>query len=126
RTRSWRSQTGRGVRILPRRRRRTKETRLAAGSLEAYLAALGAGSPWRFIIHHCCSRPSAPLVTQYRTRPAGKKAIITPNTSGMNCIIFCCIGSMPRSEEHTSELQSRENLVCRLLLEKKKMKIRDD
>src|SRR5690606_40570392 len=28
-----------------------------------------------------------------------------------------------RSEEHTSELQSRENLVCRLLLEKKKNKI---
>src|SRR5690606_41674169 len=28
--------------------------------------------------------------------------------------------SWPRSEEHTSELQSRENLVCRLLLEKKK------
>src|SRR5690606_32857394 len=27
----------------------------------------------------------------------------------------------PRSEEHTSELQSRENLVCRLLLEKKKI-----
>src|SRR5690606_40967149 len=27
-----------------------------------------------------------------------------------------------RSEEHTSELQSRENLVCRLLLEKKKNK----
>src|SRR5271165_1123274 len=26
----------------------------------------------------------------------------------------------PRSEEHTSELQSRENLVCRLLLEKQK------
>src|SRR5690606_10405683 len=29
-----------------------------------------------------------------------------------------------RSEEHTSELQSRENLVCRLLLEKKKKKAR--
>src|SRR6266511_3729077 len=29
----------------------------------------------------------------------------------------CC---WRRSEEHTSELQSRENLVCRLLLEKKK------
>src|SRR5690606_40445495 len=27
-----------------------------------------------------------------------------------------------KSEEHTSELQSRENLVCRLLLEKKKQK----
>src|SRR5690606_40309858 len=29
-----------------------------------------------------------------------------------------------RSEEHTSELQSRENLVCRLLLEKKNTSIR--
>src|SRR5256885_10401390 len=29
-------------------------------------------------------------------------------------------GSAPRSEEHTSELQSPCNLVCRLLLEKKK------
>src|SRR3712207_7532688 len=28
---------------------------------------------------------------------------------------------LPRSEEHTSELQSRQYLVCRLLLEKKKM-----
>src|SRR5690606_41532304 len=28
--------------------------------------------------------------------------------------------NLPKSEEHTSELQSRENLVCRLLLEKKK------
>src|SRR3712207_8163532 len=29
----------------------------------------------------------------------------------------------PRSEEHTSELQSRQYLVCRLLLEKKKNKL---
>src|SRR5690606_41079922 len=32
--------------------------------------------------------------------------------------------SHPRSEEHTSELQSRENLVCRLLLEKKNLHLR--
>src|SRR5690349_23049200 len=32
------------------------------------------------------------------------------------------LGSTPRSEEHTSELQSRRDLVCRLLLEKKKKK----
>src|SRR3712207_7198117 len=31
-------------------------------------------------------------------------------------------GAARRSEEHTSELQSRQNLVCRLLLEKKKNK----
>src|SRR5256886_13468617 len=30
------------------------------------------------------------------------------------------LGSQTRSEEHTSELQSQSNLVCRLLLEKKK------
>src|SRR3712207_7308819 len=30
-------------------------------------------------------------------------------------------GLSPRSEEHTSELQSRQYLVCRLLLEKKKL-----
>src|SRR5690606_40261233 len=30
------------------------------------------------------------------------------------------LAAILRSEEHTSELQSRENLVCRLLLEKKK------
>src|SRR2546430_3895963 len=32
--------------------------------------------------------------------------------------------SVMRSEEHTSELQSQSNLVCRLLLEKKKKKTR--
>src|SRR2546430_12553722 len=31
-----------------------------------------------------------------------------------------CAGTPPRSEEHTSELPSQSNLVCRLLLEKKK------
>src|SRR5438445_7813148 len=30
------------------------------------------------------------------------------------------VAKIPRSEEHTSELQSRQYLVCRLLLEKKK------
>src|SRR3712207_7958843 len=40
----------------------------------------------------------------------------------------CCTGTArwlraPRSEEHTSELQSRQYLVCRLLLEKKKNRI---
>src|SRR5206468_10960347 len=34
----------------------------------------------------------------------------------------CQVGQSARSEEHTSELQSRSDLVCRLLLEKKKEK----
>src|SRR5436309_9101186 len=42
-----------------------------------------------------------------------------------NCAAFgvhALVVGETRSEEHTSELQSRENLVCRLLLEKKKKK----
>src|SRR3712207_7029548 len=35
----------------------------------------------------------------------------------------CAHPAVPRSEEHTSELQSRQYLVCRLLLEKKKKPI---
>src|SRR5688572_32296622 len=34
----------------------------------------------------------------------------------------CLLAAPDRSEEHTSELQSQSNLVCRLLLEKKKKK----
>src|SRR5438046_4286194 len=34
----------------------------------------------------------------------------------------CIMNRVPRSEEHTSELQSLTNIVCRLLLEKKKYK----
>src|SRR5260370_32853838 len=37
---------------------------------------------------------------------------------------FLEILHLARSEEHTSELQSHLNLVCRLLLEKKKIKIK--
>src|SRR5690606_41755733 len=39
-----------------------------------------------------------------------------------DCAKVCPVDLLPqqRSEEHTSELQSRENLVCRPLLEKKK------
>src|SRR5690625_6395008 len=41
----------------------------------------------------------------------------------VNLLVFQCIlreQNTDRSEEHTSELQSRGHLVCRLLLEKKK------
>src|SRR6267142_7033227 len=45
--------------------------------------------------------------------------ISAPPTSP-TCMPACCRLRVPRSEEHTSELQSHVNLVCRLLLEKKK------
>src|SRR5438270_13206044 len=44
-------------------------------------------------------------------------------SGGIDLSVGACIaltGVVARSEEHTSELQSQSNLVCRLLLEKKK------
>src|SRR5207302_9862184 len=45
--------------------------------------------------------------------------VILVATAVLQGVVVALSGSV-RSEEHTSELQSRENLVCRLLLEKKK------
>src|SRR5690606_40153092 len=47
-------------------------------------------------------------------------AIVSSQSRGAALGISAVLIYLWRSEEHTSELQSRENLVCRLLLEKKK------
>src|SRR6266478_7198274 len=57
--------------------------------------------------HDASPRSSGRAVRTDRTSPARNRRSAT-----MQC----------RSEEHTSELQSQSNLVCRLLLEKKKKK----
>src|SRR2546422_5973116 len=48
--------------------------------------------------------------------PANQQEPLLAQRQGLEC---CRVGDA-RSEEHTSELQSRLHLVCRLLLEKKK------
>src|SRR5688572_32661022 len=52
-----------------------------------------------------------------RPDPGGLRAMIEPFEAGACSLAHAVIA---RSEEHTSELQSQSNLVCRLLLEKKK------
>src|SRR2546422_4681502 len=44
---------------------------------------------------------------------------------GRRTVLTALYKTISRSEEHTSELQSRLHLVCRLLLEKKKKRLRD-
>src|SRR3712207_7566420 len=51
------------------------------------------------------------------TPPSSTPRMGAPSPSGARCRAVSHDG---RSEEHTSELQSRQYLVCRLLLEKKK------
>src|SRR5690349_24029011 len=84
-----------------------------------------------------------PYTTLFRSRPRsygcrpghGRKSplphrrLLCPRWSGrprVGTAAEACTAPLPpqykRSEEHTSELQSRRDLVCRLLLEKKKKK----
>src|SRR5437660_6571245 len=59
-----------------------------------------------------------PYTTLFRSRRRRKTIFFPPRHKKLADIIS--IESPARSEEHTSELQSRGHLVCRLLLEKKK------
>src|SRR5690554_7624695 len=59
------------------------------------------------------SRPLPELEPEPLRQPASSVAMPSPRTSP-------ALRRYARSEEHTSELQSRPHLVCRLLLEKKK------
>src|SRR5438046_7308937 len=49
---------------------------------------------------------------------------LTTNQKVGSSILICYLVDSPRSEEHTSELQSLTKLVCRLLLEKKKKQVK--
>src|SRR2546427_6672085 len=58
-----------------------------------------------------------PYTTLFRSPlSGGSPSVPRTQVSGMASPVYAC----GRSEEHTSELQSQSNLVCRLLLEKKK------
>src|SRR3712207_7168308 len=84
-----------------------------------------------------------PYTTLFRSRPVDGDGLVAPDRRGPVAVGALARGNCrtgrparrvrrrrafrrsrpdlrPRSEEHTSELQSRQYLVCRLLLEKKK------
>src|SRR5688572_31722601 len=73
-------------------------------------------------------------ITEYAQRELGDIVYVEVETIGKSLKAGDVFGTveavktvsdlfLPRSEEHTSELQSQSNLVCRLLLEKKKKNI---
>src|SRR5690606_39288686 len=76
--------------------------------------------PYTTLFRSCC----VGWICLVRTSTSRSASATCPTTrcsphAGWRCFPGGCM-PRPRSEEHTSELQSRENLVCRLLLEKKK------
>src|SRR5690625_6880250 len=68
------------------------------------------------------SIPSPPIPSPLLPlRPSELKRSVSPFPPVSSGSKRSSTGGVPRSEEHTSELQSRGHLVCRLLLEKKKV-----
>src|SRR5437016_7359698 len=67
-----------------------------------------------------------PYTTLFRSRlltRRSRRCLIGPSPGRPTVVGRPGLGPMRRSEEHTSELQSLTNLVCRLLLEKKKRRV---
>src|SRR5438067_10557402 len=72
------------------------------------------------------SRDSGTARTAIAASRYGRERLASPSPRGAH--LYSCRHTYasplrPRSEEHTSELQSRFDLVCRLLLEKKNAKL---
>src|SRR5689334_24263995 len=68
--------------------------------------------------------PLFPYTTLFRScmrAPASRRT-----SASVSWWAAACAPARPRSEEHTSELQSQFHLVCRLLLEKKKDRRHDE
>src|SRR5687768_18296126 len=87
---------------------------------EIYTLSLHDALPiWRAYSFYAIDEGSASINNQGYTWPGWPDdlAISLRNSAGT---IVAAPSANPRSEEHTSELQSRLHLVCRLLLEKKK------
>src|SRR5258708_23936844 len=60
-----------------------------------------------------------PYTTLFRSLPAAEVTYARTSDASRSMPSSICSSTKARSEEHTSELQSPDHLVCRLLLEKK-------
>src|SRR3712207_7786260 len=83
-------------------------------TLFPYTTLFRSASPDPDGVRRQCARTPDPCTTLAPARPP------RPSTRPARRGCSAAGPAIPRSEEHTSELQSRQYLVCRLLLEKKK------
>src|SRR5690349_23017843 len=80
-----------------------------------------------FIFFLMLRRPPRSTLFPYMTLFRSQPFVSAPNKfealAGHDAVVFAhgALKTLARSEEHTSELQSRRDLVCRLLLEKKNL-----
>src|SRR5438552_5373946 len=80
-------------------------------------------SSWRGANFSCCATSVISSPHACRARSSSSPTPVTDDSvkaAPLQRLVLGGAGKAPRSEEHTSELQSPDHLVCRLLLEKKK------
>src|SRR5690606_41845497 len=77
-------------------------------------------SPCRFAFHRAVTLASSSAVGGVAASFSSSSSTASSTCRSVTSAGWIAVmENVSRSEEHTSELQSRENLVCRLLLEKK-------
>src|SRR5690606_40069540 len=91
-------------------------------ALLPYTTLFRSGRPQ--VVAPVLARTDDRVVDEARRRDGAQRVAVlgrvVPQPEGEGQAVADHRAAQVRSEEHTSELQSRENLVCRLLLEKKK------
>src|SRR5260221_11648741 len=98
---------------------------LSSSSALLYLCSLRVDSAFFFFFFLMIRRPPRstlfPYTTLFRSAMTCAHGYMAPQFLPQYCHMMCSSSWRTfRSEEHTSELQSHSDLVCRLLLEKKK------
>src|SRR3712207_7003218 len=87
----------------------------AQGQNKTVLSSEIYGYKQDLVYYDCIQSPS--VTAEFHNNPG--EQYVYPFTTRFSPIVMLINGKTERSEEHTSELQSRQYLVCRLLLEKK-------
>src|SRR5690606_41625340 len=100
---------------LAHRDRRSFPTRRSSDLPDEILAQIGLGVPFGIGVFEGEAKGSEKLAVHAAS--AGDGIVLPRPVEGDDVGRALGNGDRLRSEEHTSELQSRENLVCRLLLE---------
>src|SRR5205823_13336262 len=100
-------------------------SRISYTTLSPTIVSSSGCIPIRFILFRKIRRPPTPTLfpytTLFRSIALARDGVeVTGAQDYLHRILASILRSHPRSEEHTSELQSLAYLVCRLLLEKKK------
>src|SRR5436309_12391388 len=92
----------------------------AFGLLQAHDVRPTVRQPFHHVVDPLLDRIDVPAGNAHGRGPSGVQSEIAvewavSSASESSVHAFSAAAAAPRSEEHTSELQSRENLVCRLL-----------